>query len=79
MPPPVIDRLLIPATGQGTVVQIQLVAATSSSLDSAVNVVATRSAIAVVLYSALTADDNMPAKMEVLRSIFNLVINNDLL
>ena len=78
-PPPGIDRLLLPTTGQGRVVQIQLVAVSSKTLFSAVKAVAIRSAIADVLYSALTADDNIPAKMEVLRSIFNNVINNALL
>ena len=60
-------------------VQIQLVAVASKALFSEVNAVAIRSAIADVLYSTLTADDNMPAKMEVLWSIFNIVINNALL
>ena len=51
-------------------VQIQLVAATSSSLFSAVNAVVIRSAIEVVLCSAETAYENKPAKMDALRSIF---------
>ena len=59
----------MPATGQGTVVQIQLVAASWKALNLVLIADVMRTSIAVALYTVEWANETTPAKMVVLRSI----------